>query len=462
MIGMRTVFDPDAAPGRTVSDPSETLDAAGFAARVAQAAAVLDTLPPMRLCLGVTSDLRSLALLVAALESAHSIIPVPGGDTLDVPPFANAVVTAAEGDDAPCKVAPTGVDAVADVPDRVYLRTSGSTGDPKWAIHSTERMIAASTGIIERLGLSATDKVMLPVALHHSYGLSTALIPALVAGASVHVVPRGNPLSIFAAQRAFQPAVMFLVPSQCRSIMALGRKAGRLRLAVVAGDKLGADEAAAFEEDYGTIVNLYGSTELNAITAGSPADAPELRHPFTGPPMRGFELALLPTDDPDAGEGAQVMRVRQTTGFLGYGSHATGEMVTPAGDHWTTGDLVRHHPGDRIEILGRTDWAVNRDGLLVHISDIESCLSRVPGVAQAVVVIAGMSRRGAGLHALCTLDPRADTDEAAILAACAAALPARAVPDSARIEQELPLLPSGKFDRRALTAAVTARLDAGT
>jgi acyl-CoA synthetase (AMP-forming)/AMP-acid ligase II len=151
------------------------------------------------------------------------------------------------------------------------------------------------------------------------------------------------------------------------------------------------------------------------------------------------------------------MRVRHETGMLGYARHADGEMFLDAGEHWTTGDLVRRHDGDRIEVLGRTDFAVNRDGLLVHISDIESCLSRVPGVAQAVVAIVGTTRRGVGLHARCTLEDGASPDPETILAACRAGLPARAVPDTLAIVDDLPLLPSGKFDRRAINAAVLAQ-----
>lgn len=458
MPAKRVILDPAGPAGSSFSDPAESLDRAGFAARVAAVARGLDALPPQRLCLAPASDLASLAALVAALESAHSVALAPAAEAPEVPAFASALVTGTPDDDAPCTVTPGPGPVVADAPDRIYLRSSGSTGTPKWAVHETDRLLRNGRGVIARLGLEADDRVMLPVPVHHMYGLGAGLLPALLAGASVHLVPRGNPLTVFAAQRAFQPTVMFLVPSQCRSIMALGRKAGRVRLVVVAGDKLGADEAAAFEADHGLLVNLYGSTELGAITAGKPADPPDLRHPLAGPPIEGIELALVPTDDPGAAEGAMVMRVRHDTGLLGYADPESGEIGTPAGDHWTTGDLVRPHAGDRIEVLGRSDFAVNRDGLLVHMGDIEAVLSRQPHVAQAAVVRAGMTRRGAGLTAFCALEAGAGIDAETLLEGCRAALPARAVPDRLVVLDALPLLPSGKFDRRRLTAEAESRL----
>lgn len=459
MTKTRVILDPAGPGNSTFSDPGETLKRTEFAARVAAVAAALADHAPMRICLPLLSDLGSLAALVAALESHHSVALIPGGDAPEVPAFASAVLTGAPGGGFALQM--TGTPAVADATDRIYLRSSGSTGTPKWAVHGTDRLLFGNgAAVIERLALRADDKVMLPVPIHHMYGLGAGLIPAMTLGASIHLVPRGNPLTVFAAQRAVQPDVMFLVPSQCRSIMALGRVAGQLRLVVVAGDKLGADEAAAFEEKHGLLVNLYGSTELGAITAGRPSDPPALRHPFAGPVLSDFELAVMPTDDPDAAAGAQVMRIRSEHGLFGYADPATGEIDRPAGEYWTTGDLVRAHDGGLIEVLGRSDFAVNRDGLLVHMGDIETVISRVPGVAQAAVVSAGMTRRGAGLTAFCAIEDGHDTDDEAVMAACRAALQPRAVPDRLVVMAALPLLPSGKFDRRVLTTEAQSRLDA--
>lgn len=455
MSAKRVILDPAGPADSTFSDPKVSLTRAEMAARIAAVAEVLDAHPPMRLCLPLTSDVASMAVLVAALESAHSVALIPGGEDA-VPDFAAGILSADPEAAAPCILTPSGGPQVADADDRIYLRSSGSTGTPKWAAHTTERLLGNVDGVIDRLGLVATDRVMLPVPMHHMFGLGAGLLPGLVAGASIHVVPRGNPLTFFQAQRAFRPTVMFMVPSQCRSVMALGRKAGEARLVVVAGDKLGADEAAAFEKDHGRLVNLYGATELGAITAGIPSDPPALRHPFTGPPINGFELALLPTGDPDAAEGAEVFRVRHDHGLLGYALPETGELREAAGEYWITADLVRRHDGDRIEVLGRADHAVNRDGLLVHMSDIEACIAAVPGIAQTAVVSAGLTRRGAGLTAFAALDDGSEANAETVQTACRKALPARAVPDRVVILPTLPLLPSGKFDRRALTAEAEA------
>lgn len=456
-----------------VTDSATTFTRAVLAGLVADIRGLINKagLAGGRICLPLDSSLGSLAALIAVLETDASaaLIPRPVADTPpDWPPFCDAVLI------PPDAVAGIGTAEIIHlsgnvVPvfgqDRVYLRTSGTTGSPKWAVHSTDGLLANARACITRLGLTDSDRVMLPVPFHHMYGLGAGLLPSLLAGASISLVPRGNPLEVFRAQRAFDPTVMFMVPSQCRSIMALNRSAGRARLIVVAGDRLAPDEAAAFEAKHGLIVCLYGSTELGAITAGRPDDPPALRHLTAGPPMDGMTLALdddQPEDAADgsrdgARDGARAMRVRAKAGLLGY-ADATGTITAPAPPIWTTGDLVRLHPGDRIEVLGRADHAVNRDGLLVHMGEVEGVLARVGGVAQAAVVAAGQTRRGVGLTAFYTVQRPDAVSADTIMAQCRATLPPRTVPDHLVLLDALPLLASGKVDRRQLVLLAEVRL----
>lgn len=448
-----------------LSDPATRMtraEAARLAADIRRVIAA-EGLAGARLCLALDASLGSLAMLVALLESPASVALIPrpaeGGDPDDPdwPGFCDAALMPPDAGlgaqsmrIVPLRAAP-GPDRPRDE-DRVYLRTSGTTGTPKWAVHRTADLLANCAAARRRLTLGPDDRVMLPVPIHHMYGLGAGLLPSLQARAAIHLVPRGNPLEVFQAQRGFAPDVMFLVPSQCRSIMALGRSAGFARLVVVAGDRLAPDEAAAFERDHGAVVPLYGSTEMGVMCTSSPAEDPRWRHLTAGTPVDGMTLALA---DGAAGDDAvHEMRLRADHGLLGYTDPGGGDgsVTVPAADPWVTGDLVRLHEGGRVEVLGRADHAVNRDGLLVHMGQIEGVMSRAEGVAMAAVVTAGHSRRGAGLVAWATLTRPGITDEAAILARCRAELPARAVPDRLILADALPMLPSGKVDRRALTA----------
>ena len=455
----------DGAAETPLSDPGLSLTrgevarlAAGIRAHIAD-----EGLEGARFCLALDSTLGSLAMLAGLLESDASVALIPrptDGSDPDWPGFVEAGLTPP---DAAAGAGTLGITRLKEgLPrgeDRVYLRTSGTTGEPKWAVHDTQTFFRNCQAAKDRLTLAPGDRVMLPVPIHHMYGLGAGLVPSLMAKSAIHLVPRGNPLEVFQAQRSFEPNVMFLVPSQCRSIMALRRKAGFARLVVVAGDKLSADEAAAFEADHGCVVPLYGSTEMGVMCTSSPEEEPRWRHLTAGTPIGGLALALDETEEPDvAAEGARPLRLTARDGLLGYTEPGGGDgsVTTPAADPWVTGDLIRLHDGGRVEVLGRADFAVNRDGLLVHMGDIEGAMSRASGVAGAAVVSAGQSRRGVGLVAFAQLTRAGITDADAILEAIRAELPPRAVPDRMVVTDALPLLPSGKPDRRALTAEAQA------
>ncbi len=470
----RDLLPPGAA---AFSDPAFSCDRAALVALVSAISARLaaEGLSGARLCLPLSSTLGSLAALLAVLQTGASAALLPRADVAPAedgttpwtdlaPAFCEAVLLppdAAQGADS-LRIVPLPGGPRPRGEDRIFLRTSGTTGTPKWVSHTATNLLGNARAVVARMGLSPADRVMIPVPIHHMFGLGAGLLPALLAGATIHLVPRGNPLDFFQAQRGFAPTAIFMVPSQCRSVLTLGRKAGRARVVVVAGDRLSPDEAAAFEADHGTLVALYGSTELGAITASAPSDPAALRHATAGTPLDGMTLALDPGDLPPEAEGARPMKVRAAFGLEGYVDPATGTLRDPAPAVWTTGDLIRLHPGDRpgdwIEVMGRSDHAVNRDGLLVHMGQIESCLTRHAGVVQAAVVTAGTTRRGAGLTAFCALARPGLTDTDAILAHARAELPARAVPDHVVILPALPMLASGKVDRRALAAQALAGL----
>jgi acyl-coenzyme A synthetase/AMP-(fatty) acid ligase len=202
------------------------------------------------------------------------------------------------------------------------------------------------------------------------------------------------------------------------------------------------------------------------MTAGIPGGPADLRHVTTGPVLDGVKLALEPVPEPDpADEGAVPMRLLPEAGFRGYCDPATGALLAPAPQFWSTSDLVRLHDGPGgswIEVMGRTDHAVNRDGLLVHLAQVEGCLARARGVAQAAVAPAGQTRRGIGLTAFVTLSAPGASEPEAIQAHCRGELQPRAVPDVVYILDEMPMLASGKIDRKRLAALAAEKLAAST
>lgn len=458
MTTLRTLIAGAGPESTTFSDPAHNLTRSDLATLVeAVKTRIADAgLEGRRLCIALDSSVGALAALVAVFEtdSSLALIARPAGDTLpDWPAFCDAGILPpdpAQGAES-LRIVPLQAASTAPLgEDRLYMRPSGTTGEPKWAVHRKANVLGAAAAALRRCAITPEDRVLVPLPMSHMYGLGSAVMRSLIGGASIHLVPRGNPLELIRGSRAFQPTVTFLVPSQCRSVMTLNRSLGKMRMVVIGGDRLTPTEAAVFEASHGAIVGDYGSTETGALTAHHPDDPVEMRHGTSGPLIDGYAL-VLDDDDPDpSAEGAHVLKLRHQWAMIGY-CNASGAMIMETPDVWPMGDMVRvHQPGGHIEVMGRADHAVKRDGLLVHVREVESTLAQARGIAMCSVLAAGQTRRGTGLVAFCMLTSPTATTAEAILEHCRAGLLPREVPDEIVIMPSLPLLHSGKVNRRAL------------
>jgi acyl carrier protein len=119
---------------------------------------------------------------------------------------------------------------------------------------------------------------------------------------------------------------------------------------------------------------------------------------------------------------------------------------------YRSGDLGRYRPDGLIEYLGRADNQVKIRGYRVDPGEIETLLSRCPGVREAVVVA---PEDGHGHKRLAAYVVAEDAAAAAALTTrwkpfLQARLPAYMLPASLSVLERLPLTPSGKVDRRQL------------
>jgi non-ribosomal peptide synthetase component F len=115
---------------------------------------------------------------------------------------------------------------------------------------------------------------------------------------------------------------------------------------------------------------------------------------------------------------------------------------------YRTGDVARRRHDGRVELLGRRDRQLKVAGQRIEPAEVESALRRHPAVREALVVpmhdVTGGIRLGAYLVARERPSPRELRETIGRL------LPPACVPAAYAFVDELPLMPSGKVDRRAL------------
>jgi hypothetical protein len=126
---------------------------------------------------------------------------------------------------------------------------------------------------------------------------------------------------------------------------------------------------------------------------------------------------------------------------------------------YRTGDVVRELPGGALELLGRRDRQIKLRGFRIELEEIEAATVE-SGLAHAAFVEKVGEGPQAALVGFVLPTPRAQAMNGELPAALAGAL-ARRLPDymiPARwiVLEELPLGPTGKVDRAALTARLEA------
>ena len=388
--------------------------------------------PDVCLAFECDNSVLSAVVLLFLLESGFDFLLIPkraggGIHAVRIPPFCEYTLATSSGrftgldnpdfvNLAPNSAYQGGSRRVAEP--QLYVRTSGSTGAPKLAVHSHSGLRQNALNCIERLQAQSTDRVAIPVPLYHMYGLGAAFLPALAVGASIDLQEGANVIGYIAREREFQPTRAFLTPTFCQSLLRGRRSPRAYELTVTAGDRHRGDTFDRYEARYGPIVQLYGSTELGAIAAASPDDAAGARAHAVGKPLPDVEVRCRRTSPAvdgdrggDTGELGELGEVscRHPYGFCGYADEngALRDGTARRVDDWfPMHDLGRIGPDGRLQVWGRSDHAVNRSGILVMFADIEAAIMTVPGIEVAVVVASGESDYGSGIAAFCVPDCR--------------------------------------------------------
>jgi acyl-CoA synthetase (AMP-forming)/AMP-acid ligase II len=336
---------------------------------------------------------------------------------------------------------------------KLYLRTSGSTGRPKLAVHSHAKLLGNALNCVQRLGLQSDDRIAISVPIAHMYGLGAAFLPGVAVGASIDLQKNSNLIKYLQREKKFLPNIAFMTPIFCETLLK-GRKSSRAyKLTVTAGDRLKEDTFLKFESRFGCLVNLYGSTEMGAIAASSPEEASEVRAKTVGKPMPGVLLKVEAGKAEAIGEMESIGELwcQHKWGFERYvdESGEPDSQGTQAG-WFRTRDLGRIGQEGRLEVLGRCDQSVNRNGILVLLVNVERAMEAIEGIERVVVVAKGESQRGKGIVAYCLLASDTKMAECDIRSSCFDILPRHMIPDFIFIVRSLPMLPNGKVDRQKL------------
>ncbi len=348
--------------------------------------------------------------------------------------------------------------------------TSGTTGQPKGAIHD-HRVLKQATRVGLSLRLEPGGSILGHMPLYHVAGLYMALIPALTLGGSfVNMLQwdAGHALELMERERitcfgGIPTHFVDLVnePSLPR------RDLSALRAAWIGGSPV---MQATYERYLAALglehlLSTYGMTEntisttFNRLTdprsACSENRAPVLCEsevrvvdPATGQPLL-------------AGEVGEIW-CRGETVMMGYykNPEATREAITPEG--WLrTGDLGRFDAEGFLSITGRLKEMYKSGGTNVYPAEIEQHLTRHPAVKIAAVVGVPDERLSEVGFAFVEVNEGQSFDLGALRAHCKGVLADYKIPRHMAVVPELPRTTTGKIQRAALLQLAQRHMPGG-
>ena len=338
----------------------------------------------------------------------------------------------------------------------IIVYTSGTTGQPKGAVHS--HVVLRNAANIARVMHTVPGDVILGhMPFFHVAGAFTACLPTLLLGCTLVTMAHWQADEALALIEQERVTTFGGIPTHFIDCLDAMRRSPRdvssLKSAWIGGAPVTPDVALAARAELGltSLQAIYGMTETTAATVLSEYDAPlDILCDNKGRPIGDFEVAVVHprTGQPlPTGETGEV-RVRGHLVMLGYYKNpaATAEVMTP--DGWfCTGDLGLIDAAGYLKITGRLKEMFIVGGSNAYPAEIERLLQSHPQVKQAVVVGVPDRRLGEVGHAFVQLHEGQLLDAAALLAHCKATMADYKVPRHLQFVADFPRTTTGKIQR---------------
>ncbi|MDR6288199.1 acyl-CoA synthetase (AMP-forming)/AMP-acid ligase II [Inquilinus ginsengisoli] len=334
----------------------------------------------------------------------------------------------------------------------VLLATSGTTGEPKFVVH-THATLSAFSKITGHLGVDREDVAIIAMPLVHIAALVSSIF-CIESGAPIALFERFDADTVLAAISVHRCSWMIGTPAMFAQMLirqrADSRDVSTLRSCRSVGDVCSLEIQRAFSEVFGLpLRTFWGSTETGAFAYGL-----ELGPVSRIPP----ELEVRVVDDcgmtvPDGEVGEMLVLGPSVT--PGYWIEP-GRIQDPKSDGWfPTGDLVRKGDGDDVWFVGRKKDLIVRAGSNISPVEVEQVLLGHPAIRDAAVF--GIPDEIEGQKVAALIHLASDARENAIddiEEYARRSLADYKIPESIHIVHEIPRNALGKVDRKALQTLV--------
>ncbi|OXS19969.1 AMP-binding protein [Pseudomonas rhodesiae] len=335
--------------------------------------------------------------------------------------------------------------------------TSGTTGFPKGATLSHHNILNNGYMVGESLGLTAQDRLVIPVPLYHCFGMVMGNLGCITHGTAMIYPNDGfDPLLTLSAVAEERATGLYGVPTMFIALLDHPQRGefelSSLRTGIMAGATCPIEvmRRVISELHMGEVQIAYGMTETSPVSLQTgPQDDLERRVTTVGRTQPQLETKIIDIDDNTVARGEiGELCTRGYSVMLGYWNNpeATREAIDEAG--WMhTGDLASMDEHGYVRIAGRNKDMIIRGGENVYPRELEEFFFTHPAVADVQVIGIPDARYGEEIVAWIKLHPGHATDELDLQGWCKGRIAHFKTPRHFKFVDEFPMTVTGKIQK---------------
>ncbi|NDJ53748.1 MAG: acyl--CoA ligase [Chloroflexi bacterium] len=410
------------------------------------------------------------------VDNVRQIVQVGGDPSAAYPHFQTEIEKQRDAWEAPEQVR---LDDEA-----LLVYTSGTTGAPKGVVLMQYNMLVDALGIAEWHGITADQRMMCVLPIHHVNGIIVTLVTPLLVGGSTVLNFRYSSSHFWERIAKEQVQIVSVVPTllqfsleyadkaaaEGRSIWGEGVSAedlGAFRHFICGAGTLAVGLATTFEERFKMkIVHGYGLSESTCYSCFLPPDLDWETHrewmsahnyPSIGVPIHPNEMAIFDA----TGSGTQLgpgergeICIRGHNIMKYYFLRPDVNDETFKFGWFRSGDEGFYLTDDQDRpfffITGRIKELINRGGVKFSPFDIEEVLLEIPGIHTGLAIGFENDSYGEEVGAYVVLEEGVEVKPEEILAYCRERMTFEKSPKVVVFGTDIPVTSTGKYQRLKL------------
>jgi fatty-acyl-CoA synthase len=268
----------------------------------------------------------------------------------------------------------------------LLVYTSGTTGQPKGAVHTQAALLANARAAWAAHEMTCDDVILSTLPMFHVGGLCIQTLPALLIGATVVLHDRFDPSAWLAAVARYQPTLSLVVPATMKAIQESpawsSTDLSSLRGVMAGSSTIPRHLIDAFHARGVPVGQIYGTTETGPVSAVLPFAKAISHAGYAGWPHAECTIELHNQNE----EGVGEVVIKASNLMAGYWNEFNWGQPLINSTRFNTCDLGRIHEDGCLEIVGRAKDMLISGGENIYPAEIENALLAHPSIEECAVI----------------------------------------------------------------------------